>query len=124
MVNDGYAEFAMTYEPKNLKRWTLPPNYFGEIWPAYFSASVGQSRDSDALEQSNFDCMLANLGGESDTVVVVRETHWRLGWVEWIAIHEDDEKALRRADEVAGKLKSYPIMDDNHHRMVSRTKPA
>lgn len=51
----------MTYKPKNLERWTLPPNYFGEIWPAYFSAGVGQSRDSDALEQSNFDCLLVGM---------------------------------------------------------------
>jgi hypothetical protein len=113
----------MTHEPKNLKRWTRPENYFGEVWPSYFSAGVGQSRDSDALEQCNFDCMLAKLGGESNTVVVVRETHWRLGWVKWIAINQDDETALKIADEIAGKLKSYPIMDDNHHRMVSRTKP-
>lgn len=102
----------MTYEPKNLKRWTLPPNYFGEIWPNYFSAGVGQSRDSDALYQSNFDCMLAKLGGESDTVIVVREAHWRLGWIEWIAINQGDEKALRSADKIAGRLKSYPMMHE------------
>lgn len=35
-------------------------------------------------------CMLRELGGESETVRVVRESHWAVGWVEWIAIHESD----------------------------------
>lgn len=38
--------------------------------------------------------MLAKLGGESDTVTVVRERHWAA--VEWLAIHQDDETALNR----------------------------
>src|SRR6266436_1054881 len=67
---------AMTYEPEHLKLWTMPDCYFGEVWPAYYSAGVGQSRDSDALERSNFACMLKAVGGESDTVQVVRESHW------------------------------------------------
>ena len=49
--------------------------------------------------------MLTALGGETDTVIVVRETHWAVGWVEWIAIHQDDEKALKIADDITGKLK-------------------
>ncbi|MEH2569789.1 hypothetical protein [Bradyrhizobium sp. AZCC 2289] len=49
--------------------------------------------------------MLKALGGESETVIVVRETHYLVGWVEWIAIHQDDEKALKIADDITGKLK-------------------
>jgi len=90
----------MTYDPEHLKRWTLPDNYFGAEWPDYFSSGVGQSRDSDALERSNFISMLDALGGETETVVVVRETHYLVGWVEWIAIHESDDKALKIADDI------------------------
>ena len=32
--------------PKHLKRWSMPPSYFGAVWPDYYSAGVGQSRDS------------------------------------------------------------------------------
>ena len=95
----------MTYQPKNIQRWTRPDHYFGKAWPDYFSSGVGQSRDSDALERSNFACMLRELGGETETVIVVREIHWAVGWVEWIAIHQDDEKALKIADDITGKLK-------------------
>jgi len=104
----------MSYEPKNLKLWTMPDSYFGAVWPAYYSAGLGQSRDSDALERSNFICMLRALGGESETVIVVRESHWAVGWVEWIAIHQDDAKALQIADEVQAALADYPVVNEDH----------
>ena len=83
----------MSYEPKHLKRWTMPNSYFGAVWPNYY-VFLGQHRDSDALTRSNFTCGLKALGGESETVEVVRESHWAVGWVEWIAIHQDDAAAL------------------------------
>jgi len=103
----------MTYEPQNLKRWTMPDSYFGAEWPNYFGSSVGQTRDSDALARSNFRCMLRALGGESETVLVIRESHWAVGWVEWIAIHESDSKALQTADEIAAALEDYPVVDES-----------
>jgi hypothetical protein len=102
------------YTPNNLKRWTKPSHYAGASWPEYFSSGVGQSRDSDALERSNFACMLNELGGESETVIVVRESHWAVGWVEWIAIHQDDTKALTTADEIQAALSDYPVINEDH----------
>ena len=78
---------------------------------SYYSAGVGQSRDSDCLEQSNFAVMLAALGGESETVIVVRESRWAVGWVEWIAVHELDTVALAEADEQCERLANYPVLD-------------
>jgi hypothetical protein len=103
----------MAYEPKHLRRWTMPECYAGEVWPNFYSAGVGQSRDSDALERSNFRSMLKALGGESETVIVVREGHWAVGWVEWLAIHQDDERALAIADEIAERLESYPVVNED-----------
>jgi hypothetical protein len=97
----------------NLERWTMPDHYFGETWPDYFSAGVGQSRDSDALERSNFRSMLKAIGGESETVIVVREGHWAVGWVEWIAIHESDTKALATASEIKDALADYPVINES-----------
>lgn len=102
------------WEPKHLKRWTRPDSYFGAVWPAYYSSGVGQSRDSDALERSNFICMLKALGGETETVRVIHEGHWAVGWVEWIAIHQDDVKALKEADEINGYLEDYPVINEDH----------
>lgn len=100
------------YQPKHLKRWTMPRDYFGATWPDYYSAGVGQSRDSDCLEQSNFAAMLEALGGESETVLVVSEDHWAVGWVEWIAIHETDDAALAEADRLVEGLQDYPVLNE------------
>lgn len=96
-----------------LERWTMPDSYFGAEWPEYF-VFIGQSRDSDALTRSNFECGLRALGGESDSVLVVRESHWAVGWVEWIAIHEANAEAILAADEMACALADYPVLDESH----------
>jgi len=99
---------------KAIARWVRPDNYGGAQWPEYF-VFLGQSRDSDALERSNFEQGLAALGGESDTVFIVRERHWAVGWVEWIAIHEGDITALTEADAMTCALSDYPVLDEEHH---------
>ncbi len=96
----------------HIQRWRMPHDYFGAHWNDYYSSGVGQSRDSDALERSNFTAMLALLGGESDTVTIVRESHWAVGWVEWIAIHESDSQALTIANEAMARLADYPVLDE------------
>lgn len=102
-----------TYTPNHLKRWSMPDHYAGAEWPEYF-VFLGQHRDSDALTRSNFQCALEAVGGEGDTVRVVREGHWAVGWVEWIAIHESDAKSLEQADEIVAALSDYPVVNDDH----------
>lgn len=101
-----------TYTPEFLKRWKLPRDYAGAEWPEYY-VSAGRHRDSDCLTESNFYATLRAVGGESETVQIVRESHWAVGWIEWIAIHEGDTAALRAADRCAERLESYPILDDD-----------
>lgn len=98
---------------KSLTRWTLPDSYYGAEWSEYF-VFLSQSRDSDVLTRSNFECGLNALGGESETVQVVREKHWAVGWVEWIAIHESDTESLQKADEMLCALSDYPVLDESH----------
>lgn len=113
------------YVPRNLRRWTMPQCYIGASWPAYFSSGFGQSRDSDALERANFQAALTALGGEQTgmtsedegespfpLVIVVRENHWAVGWVEWIAIHETAADALKIADDLRDRYADYPVLDD------------
>lgn len=100
------------YEPKNLSKWTMPSSYFGAThYDSY--VFLGQHRDSDVLTRSNFEVALERLGGESETVQVIHEGHWAVGWVEWISIHESDIEALKLADEMEKALKGYPILDED-----------
>lgn len=101
------------YTPQHIVRWTLPDSYMGAEWPEWYVAA-GQHRDTDSLTRSNFECTLRELGGESETVRVIRESHWAVGWVEWIGIHESDSKALEIADEIAAALEDYPVVDEDH----------
>ncbi len=116
------------FQPEHLTRWSLPRNYAGAHWEDYYRSGCGRSRDSKPWERANFDAMLAALGGEQthptledpsdprsalSLVYVVRENHWAVGWVEWIAIHETAEAQLRIADEIAGRLENYPVISDD-----------
>jgi hypothetical protein len=94
-----------------MKLWTMPSNYAGEVWPNWY-VFLGQHRDSDALTRSNFRTALERLGGESETVQVIREGHWAVGWVEWIGIESSDENAVKLATEMECEIESYPVLDD------------
>lgn len=107
----------------HLERWTLPAYYIGAHWDGWYGAGVGQSRDSDALERANFDAMrkalealpeveVAEDGGMA-SVQIVRESHWACGWVEWIAIHETNVRALELAESIMARLEDYPVIDED-----------
>lgn len=73
----------MKNEYEFLKLWTHPDSYFGATWEGYYSAGVGQHRDSDCLSRANFDAMVSLLD-EVDTereYRIVRENHWAAGMV-------------------------------------------
>jgi hypothetical protein len=102
------------YQPQHLEQWTMPDSYIG---PSHYGTYyfLGKNRDSDILTQSNFECGLELLGGESETVQVIRDRHWACGWIEYILIHESDIKSLQVADEIAAALEDYPVVDEFHY---------
>jgi len=104
------------YIPENLERWERPECFVA--WSDHWAHSeecfvfLGRHRESDIITETNFEVALLELGGESETVEVIREGHWAVGWVEWIAIHESDRVALENADKMAAALADYPVLDD------------
>ena len=92
--------------------WTMPDSYYGETWNDYY---VGPSRcrESSDLTESNFQVALRRLGGESDTVLVVSEDHWAGDWVQLIAVHESDEKAVAILTDIEESLEAYPVLDEH-----------
>ena len=108
--------------PQHLTLWTTPDSWYGTRWDGWYPV-VGRSRDSDALERSNFEVIEADLeklaeGSETpegdSTVVCVHEGHWAAGWVDTLMIHESDELTLMRADSWVAALADYPVADEEH----------
>lgn len=54
--------------------WSHPECYVGATWEGWFSAGFGQSRDSDALEQSNFATAYETLKAFDTDLGRMRET--------------------------------------------------
>lgn len=121
------------------KLWERPDHYAGKSWPNWY-VGYGRYRDSGCLTNVNFDvfykevCKASDklsipegdmgteyISGqgwvdrqmEIDSVYIVRESHWMVGWVEWIAIHKDDAGALTKANELMLALDGYPCLDDD-----------
>ena len=104
----------MTYEPRNMELWTTPDYYAGPDFDDHYIA-YGQNRDSDALRRSNFTCFLEELGGEDgDRVMVVRQGHWAVGWIELLMIRKDNDEALETADDILDALADYPVVNEEH----------
>lgn len=121
-----------TLEDLNLRAirpWRRPSDWAGKSWCGWF-VGLGQNRDSDTLTRSNFEVFLKALRElpeiyvddsendedwvKTDSVFVVRESHWAVGWIEWIAIHPSNEAALKLADEMMCSLEDYPVLDEEH----------
>lgn len=111
------------YAPQFLQKWTRPSDWSGTPWEGYYIAPVGITRDSGTLDRSNWSAQwdaLATLsadvpGDDCTSPTIVRESHWAVGWIEWVAIHESNEAALREADELAAALDNYPVLDEEAH---------
>lgn len=75
-------------------------------------APVSQTRDSEALDQSNFATALSRLGGESETIEVHRFGHWGPGWFEIILIDPSDTARVEVAESIESSLEDYPVLDE------------
>jgi hypothetical protein len=100
---------------KALELWKYPANYMGT---EYFDYYVGPSvtRDSDIMEQSNFNVALDRLGGENEPdVIVARASHWAVGWVDTIYVHKDAADKVKILESIENSLENYPVLDDDNY---------
>lgn len=109
----------MNYE--HLKLWEHPKNYFGATWEGWYVV-LGHNRDSDLLTESNWSQFRDRLlplqeelpNDEGQSVRVIRENHWAVGWVEWLGVHQSNTEALALAESLREKLESYPVLNEEH----------
>lgn len=86
-------------------------NYAGSIPDPEWLVVLTRSRDSDILTESNFECALSELGGESETVNVFRFGHWACGWWEALAVQSGSEEE-KIALKIKSELDDYPVLDE------------
>lgn len=95
--------------------WAAEQESFGcardvrEAYGDWLMAPCMRTRDSDCLGESNFVSCLEILGGEGDTVAVLRFGHWAVGWTEWIVAAPEHAATLA---EIERRLESYPVLDE------------
>ena len=76
---------------------------------------VGRHRDSDALEESNFEVISEDLRKRfPGKVAVLGFNHWGVGWVEEIGWDASDPEIVKAVHEWAGALENYPVASDDH----------
>lgn len=88
-----------------------PRNYIGQTEFPGMLCAYGKNRDSDHLQESNFDAFLSALGGEGENVAIVRIGHWACGWCEYIGVREGTPEA-EIAEQLREKLEDYPILNE------------
>jgi hypothetical protein len=78
----------------------------------WYVVPQNKTRDANVLDESNFDCILKHLGGESDTVEVHRFGHWACGWYELILVHPSRKNEVEKIEK---DLDNYPVFDEDHY---------
>ena len=102
----------MTYlQSFKIPKWKRADNYVGKDWSKYYVA-YSRHRDSDPIDESNFEVILKELGGVAISVFVSHESHWAVGWTESIFIHQTAYDKLKIAEKLLLQLEDYPVLDE------------
>jgi hypothetical protein len=72
------------------------------------------NRDSEILDESNWQSALDLLGGESDSVCIHRFNHWACGWWEALCAQEGTPE-YQTALDIERRLGNYPILDESDY---------
>lgn len=80
-----------------------------------FIVVIERNRDSNILDNCNFEEVLKHFGGETpERVEVHRFGHWGCGWFELLLVHPD---LAEKAAEVVCSLANYPVWDDEAYSL-------
>ena len=98
---------------KNPSGFDSISNYSGDIPDDSLLVVMTRTRDSDILTESNWTCALKMLGGESETVEIVRFGHWAVGWIEYLCVKSQSvSEAI--GQQIEDKIESYPVLNEGH----------
>lgn len=85
-------------------------------WTAVGIGPVGQHRDSEALDRSNYRVILADLQERfGDAVAEASFGHWGVGWVDEIAFDASREDVCEAVARWESALADYPVADESDY---------
>lgn len=90
---------------------TLP---FHDEFKGLMTSGIGRHRDSEMLDESNFDTAKALFEDAGICTRVLSFGHWAVGWVEGLYIPATIA-AAKVAREIAQRLESYPVLDEDDY---------
>jgi len=97
-----YKEWSPTeYDRKGLN---LPDRHNWLVCPVILT------RDSDCLEESNFEACLSSLGRESETLERHEFNHWACGWFAILLLHPARQSEGEAIEE---RLEDYPVLNED-----------
>ena len=118
-LKNRLTEYAKThswiYKMNTSKGLDSFDNYSGHMDKPDWVVSCGRNRDSEILDESNFQAALERLGGEGKHVAIERFGHWGCGWFELILVNPKSLKHIKVAVEIAKYLEHYPVLDDSDY---------
>jgi len=83
--------------------------------PDWLVGPCGRTRDSDPIEESNFQAALARLNEvdpDGTDYETLRWAHWACGWVEEI-VTRPGSQAAEHAASMRAQLADYPVLDES-----------
>ncbi len=99
-----------------------PKNYLGDF-PEGDYCIYCRSRDSECLEQSNYECILEVLKEVDDEVYGFRVNHFLVGWIEYVIVPFDSkEETLVKAVEILNALDQYCVYNEEHYAKLEQEK--
>ena len=95
--------------------WDLDSYAKDREWSGVATGPVGQHRDSEALDRSNFEVIYDDLAERfRGDIEHVSFGHWATGWVEELAWNVGNTELAREVERWEKALADYPVADDMH----------
>lgn len=107
-----YGEWSPT--PSDTKGLNLPERQ------GWLVAPCMSTRDSDTVERSNWQTMLADLrilNPDETDFEIHRFGHWACGWFSIVLVKPGSE-AAGYAEKTRVRLEGYPVLDEMHSSML------
>lgn len=94
-----------------MERWKHSSNYMGADYTEYFML-IDHNRDSGILAESNWHSAIKILNAKNAKYQIVRFSHWAVGWIEMILIHQSEQTAIDAGNEIERVLSEYAVLND------------